>query len=186
MTAAAITLPTGTAPSAPGASKTALYANASGVLTQITGASGTAMPLLGGGVVASSTPADPTGTTNTTGKMAGLAGSFTPATTGRLLLMASGNLTNSTAAAGDGCKVQLSYGTGTAPANGDTITGTQVGNLVSSVLERGTASDLQGFCCLALVQSLTVGTAYWLDLTEAAIVGGTGQAKNISLIAVEI
>lgn len=185
MAASEIILTNGATPATPAAGKVKVFANSSKRLAQVDD-TGAVMPFIGGGATYAATPADPTGTANTTGLMAGLAGSITPATSGRLLIMASGNLTNSTATAGDGCKTQLSYGTGSAPANAAALTGTQVGNVVSGVLERNTAGDLQGFCCMALVTGLTVGTAYWLDLTEAAIVGGTGQVKNISLIAVEV
>ena len=75
---------------------------------------------------------------------------------------------------------------GTAPANGAALTGTAVGNIETSVLERATAGDLQAFSCQARVASLTVGTAYWLDLGLAAVVGGTGQAKNLSVTAFEV
>ena len=95
-----------------------------GVVTKLNGQNATAQ----------STPADPTGTTDTTGKMMGLAGAITPTYTGRLLIIVSGNLTNTTAAAGDGAKAQIRYGTGSAPSNGDALTGTAVGNQVTSVL----------------------------------------------------
>jgi len=133
------------------------------------------------------TPADPTGTTNTSGLMMGIgvANSLTPLYTGRVLAIISGNLTNSTAAAGDGAKVQIRYGTGAAPANGAALTGTAVGYIVSSVLERATAGDLQGFACQAIISGLTTGTGYWFDISLAAIVGGTGQAKNLSVSVIE-
>lgn len=137
-------------------------------------------------VVYTATPADPTGTTDTTGKMMGLAGAITPQITGRIVIMICGNLTNSTATAGDGAKAQITYGTGTAPVNAAALTGTAVGNICSSVLERATASDLQAFYCQAWVTGLTAGTAYWLDIRLAAIVGGTGQAKNVSILAWEM
>jgi hypothetical protein len=136
--------------------------------------------------VYTSAPSDPTGTTDTTGKMMGLAGAFTPQFSGRALIFITGNLTNSTAAAGDGAKAQITYGTGTAPVNGAALTGTAVGSIQSSVLERATASDLQTFSLVALVTGLTVGTAIWLDIRLAAIVGGTALCKNINIVAIEI
>lgn len=132
-----------------------------------------------------STPADPTGTTDTTGKMMGLAGTVTPTATGRILILITGNLTNSTAAAGDGAKAQITYGTGTAPTNGAALTGTAIGSIQSSVLERATANDLQTFSLAAMVTGLALGTAVWIDIRLAAIVGGTALAKNITIIALE-
>lgn len=185
MAASEITMTTGSTPSTPASGKATVWVDANSI-PNVIGSDGVAKALLGGGVAASAAPADPSGTANTTGLMCGLAGSFTPLTTGRMLLMASGNLTNTTAAAGDGAKVQLRYGTGTAPANVAALTGTAIGNLVTSVLERATASDLQGFTCMAVVTGLTIGTTYWLDLSQAAVVGGTTAVKNISLVAVEV
>lgn len=185
MAAATIILPSGTVPATPAASTISLYSNGSNVPAFVN-PSGVAIALSGGSAATNSTPADPTGTSNTTGLMAGCAGTFTPATTGRMLLMAALNGTNSTATAGDGVKCQLRYGTGSAPANAGALVGTAVGNICTMVLMRATASDLQSLTCIAIVTGLTLGTVYWLDLSEAAIVAGTGQLKNISLVAIEI
>jgi hypothetical protein len=105
--------------------------------------------------------------------------------TGRVLVIISGNLTNSTAAAGDGAKVQIRYGTGAAPTNGAALTGTAIGNQVSMLLERSTASDPFPFSIQAIISGLTVATAYWLDASLAAITGGTGIIKNLSISAIE-
>lgn len=185
MSASAIILATGTAPATPAAGKLALYATA-GNVPGFVDASGHAIPLVGGRVLLASNPADPTGTTNTTGLHMGLAGAFTPAVSGSVLLMASGIITNNTAAAGDGAKTQLRYGTGSAPANAAALTGTAVGSLVSFLLERSTASDPYPFAIFWAVTGLTLNTAYWLDLSVAAITGGTGQVKNLSLLAIEL
>lgn len=137
-------------------------------------------------VVYQATPADPTGTASTSGAMLGLSGSITPKTTGAIFVQISGNLTNSTAAAGDGAKAQIRTGTGTPPINGGALAGTPAGNQVSSVLERATANDLQSFCCQAIVTGLALNAAYWIDLALAAIVGGTGVASNLSVTAFEL
>lgn len=131
------------------------------------------------------TPADPTGTTSLTGVMMGLAGVLTPISSSRIAILISGNLTNSGATAGQGSKTQIRFGTGTAPASADALTGTVVGSLVSSILERNVA-DLQAFSCHGIVTGLTAGVAYWIDLGLAAITSGTGQAKNISITAFEL
>lgn len=132
------------------------------------------------------TPADPTGTANTSGLMMGLALPITPQFSGRLLIHVTGNLTNSTATAGDGAKTQIRYGTGSAPANGGALAGTAVGSLQTSVLERATANDLQTFSMSALVTGLTLGTPVWVDISLAAVVAGTALAKNVNAIAIEI
>jgi hypothetical protein len=132
------------------------------------------------------TPADPTGTTNTTGLMMGLAGVTTPLFSGRLLIMVAGNLTNNTGTAGNGAKAQIRYGTGAAPTNGGALAGTTAGGFVSAVLMRATASDPVPFALHAIVTGLTIGADYWIDLALAAIVAGTGQAKNLSISVTEI
>jgi hypothetical protein len=184
MAASEILLTKGSTPATPAAGKVKVFANSSGNIATVK--EDGSVVAAGSNATSQSTPADPTGTTDTTGKMMGLAGAITPASTGRVLIIISGNLTNSTATAGDGAKAQITYGTGTAPVNGAALTGTAVGNIVSSVLERATAGDLQAFTCQAVVSGLTIGTALWLDIRLAAIVGGTGQAKNISISAIEI
>ena len=132
------------------------------------------------------TPNDPTGTTSTVGVMMGLGAVLTPQFSGRVFVCVNGNLTNSTAAAGNGAKVQIRFGTGTAPANGAALTGTAMGSIQTSVLERATANDLQTFCVLAIVTGLSLGTQIWLDISLAAVTAGTGLAKNINISAMEI
>jgi hypothetical protein len=184
MAAPAITLATGTVPATPAASKVSLYANTSNVPAFVN-PSGQAISLSGGGVASVSTPSDPTGTTDTTGKMAGLAVSFTPATTGRVLVTVTGDATNSGATAGQGAKAQIRYGTGSAPANAAALTGTAVGAMVTATLMRATA-DLIPISLTAVITGLTLGTAVWLDLQEVALTSGTGQLKNLTVTIVEV
>lgn len=185
MAASELLLTNGATPATPAAGKTKLFVTTAKALATVDD-SGLVTSLNGQNAVYQATPADPTGTTNTTGLMMGLAGSITPVFTGRIAIIISGNLTNSTATAGDGAKAQIRYGTGTAPANAAALAGTAVGSFISSVLERATASDLQAFTLNAIVTGLTPGTAYWIDIALAALVGGTGQAKNISITAWEL
>jgi len=172
----------------PGSGKATLYANSSGNLCQINPTVNTGQCFFGGSAVDSATPADPiTGTTSTTFVMTGLARTITPTTTGRVAFLVSGVLTNSTATAGDGGKAQITYGTGSAPANGAAVPGTatQVGNVAQTILERATASDSLGISCTAIVTTLTVGTTYWYDLAIAATTGGTAVPKQLSVAAIE-
>ena len=126
-----------------------------------------------------STPSNPTGTSSTAAQvMMGLAGSITPKATGKLTIIISGNITNSTAA--DGGKCQIRYGTGTAPTNGATATGTIAGGTPSLTATVGN-SDTIPFSCQAIVTGLTVGTTYWVDLGLAANTGGTTSVANISI-----
>src|SRR5712691_7351312 len=81
-------------------------------------------------VVAQSTPANPTGTNNTTGLMMGLAGTITPVRSGAIMIVISGDCTDDTISYG--AAIQIRFGTGTAPTNGATLTGTAVGAKVRS------------------------------------------------------
>lgn len=131
---------------------------------------------------AQSTPANPTGTTSTTAVMMGVAGSIKLQGAGRIILMISGNMSNATT--GSGVTVQLSYGTGTAPTNGATLTGTQVGAIVSFTALTGVT--IVPFAIQAIVSSLTVGTTYWLDAAVKAVTSGTGAISNLSVSAIEL
>lgn len=186
MAASEILVTNGSTPAVPASGKTKIFVNSSKQLSQIDDA-GVAVPLVRSAAsVFQSSPANPTGTTDTTGKMMGLAGSITPAQTGRIMITICGNISNSTAAAGDGAKAQIRYGTGSAPANAGALTGTTAGPQVSMLLERATASDPFPFSLTAIVTGLTVGTAYWIDIALAAVAAGTGIITNLGISAVEI
>lgn len=174
----------GTAPSGFGAWATG--SNVSAV--NVSGAAS----LSNGGVLTSnavttqSTPANPTGTINTSAQvMMGLAGSITPGASGRVLFMTSGDGFN-TAAVGDGFIVQLRYGTGTAPSNGGAVTGTAVGGAVKGVTAVVSSAQDIPFALQAMVTTLSVGTTYWYDVGVQAIGGGTATIENLSLSAVEM
>lgn len=130
------------------------------------------------------TPANPTGTTNTTGLMMGLAGAFTPTRTGNCMIIISGDITNGTASSG--AKVQIRYGTGAAPANAAALTGTAVGNLVRYVGLAGSTTLEVPFSCNAVVTGLTVGTAIWIDIGLASITSGTASMKDVSISVIEL
>lgn len=131
-----------------------------------------------------SSPSDPTGTTDTTGKMMGLAGSFTPTSTGRALIVISGDIANGSV--NDGAQVQIRYGTGSAPANAAALTGTTAGGVVKYNGASNTAAIKFPFALNAIVTGLTVNTAYWIDIGLAAITAGTASIKDISISVVEV
>lgn len=131
--------------------------------------------------VTQSAPADPTGTTNTTGLMMGLAGTITPTTT-RILVTISGTIANGTAT--NGAQVQIRTGTGAAPANAAALTGTTAGALVQ--FTQALAAQKVPFCCSAIITGLTVGTARWIDVGLAAITAGTATITGVSITAHDI
>jgi hypothetical protein len=84
MAASQLLLTNGATPATPAAGKTILFINASKQLATVDDA-GLAAVFLGGSANYQATPTNPTGTTNTTGLMMGLAGTITPATSGSCL-----------------------------------------------------------------------------------------------------
>ncbi len=126
-------------------------------------------------------PANPAATTSTTPAMAGLGVLYTPATTGRVKVTVQATLANATA--GDGGTFQVSFGTGSAPANGDALSGTQAGTAAQSVSP--TANSAFTVAAFALVTGLTVGTECWFDLAYAAVTGGSLAVSNVTIIIEE-
>lgn len=131
----------------------------------------------------SATPSNPVGTTNTTGVMMGLSGSITPAKNGVIAITLTGDGFNSTLV-GDGGSIALRYGTGVAPINGAALAGTQASTPIHFTV--AVTGDHKPFACIALVSGLTIGTAYWIDASLAAITGGTANIEQLTLIAYEI
>lgn len=135
-----------------------------------------------------SNPSDPTGTTNGTGLMMGLAAAFTPTKSGKAMIVVSGNIAATGLGGGSGAKTQIRYGTGTAPSNGDALTGTAVGNM-AQVVNAALALLTPGngnFTCNAVIAGLTLGTAYWIDQSLARITSGTASISGISISLIEI
>lgn len=135
-----------------------------------------------------SAPVAPANTT--TYFMQGLAGTITPKTTGAVIITISGTVVDpSGTAAGNGIIYQLSYGTGSAPANAAALAGTQIGTTQSYTSPTTViAADTNvPFSTTAVVTGLTVGTAYWIDLAakSVATVSSMGLA-NVSVTAIEV
>lgn len=119
------------------------------------------------------------GTTSTGGVMAGLAGSITPATSGRILVTVSGYLTSTTAGA-FAFAGQLRFGPGTAPTHGAALTGTAGGPQAFG--HSASANFAVPFSISMIFTGLTVGTAYWLDVTYGTSAVGSTAKLNLSCI----
>lgn len=134
--------------------------------------------------VLQSTTLNPAGTTSTIGVHAGMGGTcaLTPTYSSRVTASFGGYILNNTA--GDGAEVQIRYGTGTAPVNGAALTGTAIGPF-SETLGLG-ANILVPFTTKAIITGLTAGTAYWFDLAEFAVTGGTMTANGIQCSLAEM
>lgn len=143
--------------------------------------------------LSNSTPDDPATTTSVIGVMMGLAGSITPIKTGRISIVISGDVDNNTV--GSGCQMQIRFGTGGAPANGNALTGTVVGGLIKYQNISGQGVLLQlisgraPFTLSGSVVDMEPGTAYWVDISLAAITNGVDQGvarvRDLSVTIVE-
>lgn len=125
----------------------------------------------------------PTGTTATTAVMMGLAATITPNSSGVALVVVSGTVSNTVS--GSGAKYQIRYGTGSAPANGDALTGTAVGSQPAPILFP-TPNYQTPFAVNAVITGLTPSTAYWIDISLAAVTSGTAAVANVGVSAAEI
>jgi hypothetical protein len=137
--------------------------------------------------VVSRTPADQTALASATYVMNGLGAiasvpcALTPLVTGRVLVMISGDIVENATA--QTATLQLSYGTGAAPANGAAVTGTQTGGQLAWVSLTGQLT--QTFALTNIITGLTVGTAYWFDIAGKSS-AGTVQLTNLNFAAVEL
>ena len=132
-------------------------------------------------------PTDPTVTSSTVGVMMGLSASITPVLSGKIMIIISGDMDNDTG--DDGAQVQMRTGTGTPPINGAALTGTTQGGLVKmSVVVSGGATNVTRvpFSLNAIVSGLTLNTAVWIDISLAAITGGTARVRDVSISVVEL
>jgi hypothetical protein len=125
--------------------------------------------------------ADPAATTSTTGVMMGLAQAVTPSKSGNFLVVFQGVAANTLS--GDGAFVELRYGTGSAPANGAVLTGTL---LLSTEMTAAANVQIVPFSISIYLSGLTVGTAYWLDLSVAATTAGTASVAGVSGTVIEL
>jgi hypothetical protein len=128
------------------------------------------------------TPADPTTTTSTVGVMMGLSASITPVLTGKIMIIISGDIENDTNSRG--ARVQIRTGTGTPPINGAALTGTTQGGLVT--LDQSSPNLRVPFSLNAIVNSLTLNTAVWVDISLASITSGISRVRDISISVVEL
>lgn len=137
----------------------------------------------------SSAVTNPTGTTNTSGLMAGIGSTctITPRVTGNVFIIVTGQGSTSTGDAGWGA--DLRYGTGTAPANAAALSGTVL-QLVLTGSAPTTTSVTTPLTAPITLQGigtgLTVGTAYWIDIGQRAVTAGTASFTNLQCTAFEM
>ncbi len=131
------------------------------------------------------TPADPVGTSGTALVMMGLGTAgcvFTPASSGKLHVTVTGYGKTTTGATT--FSVGARYGSGTAPSNGDPVTGTNFGAVNTSQTLRGQGIDLYAGFAFQAVLSLTPATSYWFDVPLST--GNPADAASLRDVAVTI
>lgn len=126
-------------------------------------------------------------TTNTTagGKMMGLGTTckITPTYSGRVKITLTGAGAHSVS--GDAVAVDgLYYGTGTAPANGDAPSGTNL-NTNGLGLTSVNAGNALGFSRSGIATGLSTGVQIWIDLAAHAIGAGTVTLSGLQCDAME-
>jgi hypothetical protein len=124
----------------------------------------------------------PAGTSATGGLMAGLGGTITPSATGKIFVTINGSMYSNSGSGGASCAIR--YGTGTVPANGAALTGTQIG--ASAIRGAIAINERMPFSVTAVITGLAIGTQVWLDLIQAAVAAGTMVIVGVSIAAVEI
>ncbi len=135
------------------------------------------------GATASANSGNPTPTASLTLKMMGLGSTctITPLYSSRVTFIIQGQIYNTTNT--DGTFGTLYYGTGAAPANAASTTGTPGNNFAMSA-SNGTLSP--PFSVTSVITGLTPGTAYWFDSALEATTGGTAGIQNTSCAAFEM
>ncbi len=130
--------------------------------------------------------ASPSGTTSVypTMKMMGLAGTFTPKVSGLVALFISFSGISSLADGAGGFTAMAAYGTGTAPVNGATATGTLTGNSCTGYSPAATANV--PCSVIGLLSGLTIGTVYWIDLQLASVIAGTASVQAVQIVAFDL
>jgi len=148
--------------------------------TGMTGPQGDLSNLLSAYTASSTTPLTGIGTTQTA---FGVGMTYTPSTTGRMMIIASGTAQQTSAS--NMTNVFGRYGTGTPPTSGATAgLGSQFG-LTQHIGGSATGGDWIGFVVEAII-SMTIGTTYWFDIAISGT-GGTGAGvRDIQILMVEL
>jgi hypothetical protein len=117
--------------------------------------------------------------------MMGIGGActITPTVSGEIGIWLTGDIGTGTTA-GTVIRVQLYFGTVTAPTNGAAVTGTATGSSINFTMTGYTANDRYPFSAYAHVTALTAGVAYWIDISLSATTG-TATAQNMEMIVRE-
>jgi Pectate lyase superfamily protein len=131
------------------------------------------------------TPSNPADTVSTSLVMCGIGGTYEPGNSGIVLAIITGTYGGSS---GTNAQIIPCYGTGTAPLNGASQTGTEFGaGAVPEFKGAGSTTSLYQFA-FTDVLSLSAGTTYWFDLAQASTSGGSDTVNlyDIKMVLVEL
>jgi len=96
-----------------------------------------------------------------------------------------GSVNNNTA--GDSAKFQMSFGSGSAPANAAAASGTVFGSApVQMITSAGGGAQSIPFTATGIATGLVASTTYWFDIQLAAITGGTASIQSLGCSAEEL
>src|SRR5262245_12724685 len=126
----------------------------------------------------------PTGGWGTTPLMCGLGGAtptFTPNASGNCLIQIAGIARNTS---GNGVNISGYYGTGTPPAAGAAVTGTQFS--ITQHMMFNNATQQMGFGVTAIITGLTLGVPYWIDLAISTNTGTGATVQDLQGTAMEV
>jgi hypothetical protein len=107
---------------------------------------------------------------------------ITPSRTGRIVATIAGCAANNSN--NSGFNITGRFGTGTAPANGDPVTGTAWST--TQHYFQSSSKDVSGFTVIGGNPSLTLGTPVWFDISVAAVAGGTVTVTDVQALLYEI
>jgi hypothetical protein len=127
---------------------------------------------------------DVAATNSAVGIMMGFGSTFTitPVKTGRIACIIGGCCANDTA--NGGLNISGWQGTGTPPAYGAAPGGTAFADTQKYYMQA--AKDVSGFTIIGGAVGLTLNTAYWFDLSIAAIGGGNASVTDVQCLIWEL
>lgn len=131
------------------------------------------------------TPGNPTGTTSTSVVAMGLGAScnIAPVYKTSIFFSISGVITNNTTS--DGAYGSVYVGTGSAPSNAGSLSGSTQLNTNMGVLAVTGGGISIPFTWQGTLTGLTLGTTYWFDAGLRAVTGGTASINSVTCTAME-
>lgn len=140
------------------------------------------LALSGSGATLQANATDQDAILSGTSEQYGMGTTITPAASGNIMVIVSGNVSFSAGL----CRalIQISYGTGPAPAVDAALTGTAVGNVITAAALG--VNEYLPFSANAIITGLTPGVTYWLDLQVQAPDPADVLVSGVGISAIEM